>query len=322
MIFLAKTLLVFALIVAFPTAAQEGFRSSDILPSGHPMVRAVAMMSDRLQQRSNGRLYISNLGANDNDSDSFTVAQVRNGSLDMARVNINALSAFIPGAVVPTLPFLFSSMDHKRKILDGPIGQELLASLERHGLIGLCFYDGAERSLYSRTKPIRTIKDLDGLKVGVRRGDRSAILLRSLGADPIPIPLWKTQEALRVGAVDAAEGDIGSYVATGSHRVAPYLSLTRHTQPPSVLIFSARVWRTLSMSDQQLIQESALESVAFMRSLMPAHEAVALATAQSEDAQIVGGVDRNSFKDAFVPLDSTVVEEARLHGLAKRIREE
>ena len=50
-------------------------------------------------------------------------------------------------------------------MLDGPIGQEILASLKPHGLVGLAFYDSGSRSIYNSVRPINTLADAKGLRI-------------------------------------------------------------------------------------------------------------------------------------------------------------
>lgn len=313
--------LLFVLAVAAPASGRD-FRSSDSFPADHPTVRAVAFMGDVVRERSNGRLTLSPRAESDQDSESFVVGQLRNGMLDMARVNLNVLNGSVPGSVLPTLPFVFKSTEHMRRMLDGPVGEEILASLERQGLIGLCFYDGGIRSFYSRTRPIHSVADLKGLKVRVQKADSWAILLRSLGAEPVAMPMAQVKAALQTGVIDAADGDWSSYVAGRHYEAAPFYSLTRHSQPPSVLVFSQRVWRTLSQQDQDLLRQAARESVGHMRSLVDAYDADARRQAEAAGVRIDDEVDRKSFTDALVPLYSVVVEEARLQDFVSRIQAE
>lgn len=311
--------LLLSLSAAWPAAARD-LRSSDAFPSDHPTVRAVEFMGEVVRERTQGRLTISRRAENDQDSDSFILGQVRNGSLDMARVNLNALNVSVPGSVVPTLPFLFKSTEHMRHTLDGSVGDEILAALERQGLIGLCFYDGGMRSFYSRSKPIRSAADLKGLKVRVQRGDSSAIFLRALGAEPVTMPMAQVKMALQTGVIDAADGDWGSYVARDHHTIAPFYSLTQHSQPPSVLVFSQRTWRTLSAEDQNILRQAARESVGYMRSLIDEYEATARGRALAAGVRIEENVDRQSFIDVLVPLYPVVVEEAHLQETVTRIQ--
>jgi TRAP-type C4-dicarboxylate transport system substrate-binding protein len=90
-----------------------------------------------------------------------TIATVRNGTLDMVRVNFALLSNLVPAAIVPALPYFFRSTVQLRHVLDGPIGEELLTELDRQELVGLCFNDTGSPPNYG-TKPVRKAADLAG----------------------------------------------------------------------------------------------------------------------------------------------------------------
>src|SRR5260370_42041381 len=111
-----------ASIAAVPAQAKE-FRSSDIYPADYPTVQAVVQMDKLMRERSAGQHGITGLGHHDRDSDSYAVAHVRDGTLDMARVNIAVLEKS-PPTIVPSLPFLFKSTAQARRVLDGPLGGE------------------------------------------------------------------------------------------------------------------------------------------------------------------------------------------------------
>jgi TRAP-type C4-dicarboxylate transport system substrate-binding protein len=130
----------------------------------------------------------------------------------------------------------------------------------------------------------------------------------------------QVQAALQTGLIDAADGDWASYAAGQHYAVAPFYSLTRHSQPPSVLVFSQRVWRTLSAADQKLLREVARESVGHMRGLIDDYEAAARQRAEAAGAHVEDNVDRQSFIEALVPLYPTVVEEGRLQETVTRIQ--
>lgn len=316
---------VFAFLLLLSTAepvAARDLRLSDASSSDHPTARAMEFMGKAVGERTQGRITISRRAGNGQDSESFLIGQVRNGTLDMARVNLNALNVSVPGSVLPTLPFLFKSTEHMHRTLDGPVGEEILAALERQGLIGLCFHDGGTRSFYSMSKPIRSAADLRGLKVRVQKGDRSAIILQALGAEPVTMPMAHVKAALQMGVIDAAEGDWATYVTGEHHVVAPFYSLTQHSRSLSVLIFSERVWRTLSPADQRILREAARESVGHARGLIGGYEAATRRRAEAAGVRIEENVDRKSFIDAMVPLYPIVVEEARQQAAVTRIRTE
>ena len=212
--FKPSRILAFALtiVVCSSLAHARQFQSSDVEAPDHPAVRSVAYMGELMRQRSAGRLWISDVGASDQNSEIFTVAQLRTGTLDMARFSVTALHGSVPVTVVPTLPFLFASVAHRRRILDGPVGAELLASLEAYDLVGLCFYDAGSRSIYMPTRAVRTPADMKGLRIRVQTSPVMAEVMQALGAIPVPVPYGQVRARLAGGTVDAAENNIISYL--------------------------------------------------------------------------------------------------------------
>ena len=311
--------LLVALCAAFPADARE-FRSSDIYPFDYPTVQAAVQVDKLMRERSGGKLGITVLGYDDRDSENYTAAQVRNGQLDMARINLAALNSLAPSTAVLALPYLFKSKEHTRRILDGPIGEEILASLESHGLIGLCFYDGGPRHFYSVKRAIRTPADLKGLKVRVQQSDVWAGIVRALGAEPVVAPADRVYLKLQSGVIDASEHNWPSYATLRHYQVAPYLSLTEHSMAPAVLVFSKRVWDTLSAEEQTIIRDAARDSVPVMRRLWDDYEVSAERTVEKAGGKIVRDVDRKAFADQLVPLYPSIIEDPRLRSMVRRIQ--
>jgi tripartite ATP-independent transporter DctP family solute receptor len=308
-----------AIVAAFPADARD-FRSSDVYPFDYPTVQAVVRVDKLMRERSEGRLGISVIGQDDRDSENYTVAQVRNGMLDMARVNLAVLNSVVPATAVPALPYLFKSKTHARRILDGPIGEEILASLESQGLIGLCFYDGGPRHFYGNKRAVRTPADLKGMKVRVQPSDMWGGMIRALGAEPVAVPTDRVYLTLQSGVIDAAEHNWPSYVSLRHYHVAPYFSLTEHSMAPTILVFSKRVWDTLPAGDQAIIRSAARESVPLMRQLWDDYETSGRKTVEAAGGDVVADVDKKAFADILVPLYPTIVEDARLRALVRRIQ--
>jgi tripartite ATP-independent transporter DctP family solute receptor len=308
-----------AAAIVVTTANAREFQSSDVLPADAPTVEATKHMGELLRERTGGRLGIK-FGHSDKDSENFTVGQVRTGLLDMARVNLAVFNSMQPETIVPSLPYLFRSAEHMRRVLDGPIGDRILAAMEPAGFVGLCFYDLGARSFYSTKGPIRNVGDFKGLSVRVQPSDIWAEMIRTLGAKPIAIPFDQVAAALKAGVIDASENNWPTYVATGHHRVAKYYSLTEHSMMPGVLVFSRKVWTELSPADQRSVRASARDSVAFMRGKLDAYEVSARLTAENSGSQVIDDVDHKSFADALRPLYSKLLPNPRLQEIIREVQ--
>src|SRR5258708_27693744 len=252
--------------LAFSTSVAQArdLRLADINPPGSPTVEAAEYMNRIICERTDGRQSIEIRQA-DRDSENFTIASVRNGMLDMARVDVAGLNSMVPATIVPTLPYLFRSTSHVRRILDGPIGEAILASMSSAGLVGLCFYDAGAHSFYSRTRAIRRAGDLRGLMVRVQPGSTTGAMVRALQAVPVPLPSDRIQAALKASVIDAVDDNWTNYVASGHYRIARHYGLTKHSMAPGVLVVSKIVWEQLPQTDRAIIRAAAKESVSGMR---------------------------------------------------------
>jgi len=309
------------LLAATPASGRE-FRSSDIYPTNYPTVQAVVQMDKLIRERSTGRHGITVLGRNEGESEADIVAHVRSGAVDMARVNIAALSTNGSSALVPSLPYLFKSTAHMRRVLDGPVGDEILAGLADQGLIGLCFYDAGPRSFYSTRRPIRTVADLKGLKVRVQQSDLWAAAMRAVGAEPAALRFERVFRELESGSIEAADNNWPSYVSSRHYNVAKYFNRTEHSMAPAVLIFSKQTWDSLSREDQALIRSGARDSVAHLRRLWDDYESSSRKIVETAGGEIVSDVDRKSFSDALVPLYPTMIADPKLRDMVRRIQSE
>lgn len=301
------------------TAAAKEFRSSDVHPADYPTVRAVGEISRILSEKTGGKYTIKVFPNSSLGSEKDTVEQVKLGALDMVRVNTAAFNNIVPETVVPALPFIFKSTDHMRRVLDGPIGEQILAALEPQGFIGLAFYDSGSRSFYTANKEIKTLADVKGMKIRVQQSDMWVSMMQAMGANATPMPYAEVYTALRTGVVDAAENNWPSYESSRHYEVAKVYSLTEHSLAPELLVFSKRIWDTLSKEDQALIRAAAKESVPFMRKLWDEREAASRKVVEAAGSKIVT-VDKKSFQDAMKPVYDKFAGTPALADLVKKIQ--
>jgi tripartite ATP-independent transporter DctP family solute receptor len=308
-----------ALGLSTAPAQARDLRLADVHSPDSPTVQAIEYMNRVVRERTDGRQSIEVRQA-DRDSENFTIGSVRNGMLDMARVNVEVLNSLVPATVVPALPYLFRSTSHMRRVLDGPIGEEILASLSTADVVGLCFYDMGAHSFYSRTRPIRRVEDLRGLMVRVQPASSSMAIVRALGATPVAIPASRVFAAFKAGVIDAADDNWTTYISSGHFKVATHYGVTKHSMAPGVVVFSKIVWEQLPQTDRAIIRAAAKESVARMRASFDASELAARQQAEQAGVEVIDDVDRSSFAAALTPLHSTLVSDPKLQDMVRRIQ--
>lgn len=301
-------------------ASARDFRSSDVHPADYPTVQAVNYMGKLIAERTNNKYSIKVYPQSSLGSEKDTVEQTKLGALDMVRVNTAVFTAIAPPTLVPQLPFIFQSKEHMRKVLDGDIGEDILKSVESQGFVGLAFYDSGSRSIYTPSKPIRTVADMKGMKIRVQQSDMWVSLLQALGANATPLPYAEVYTALKTGVVDGAENNWPSYESSRHFEVAKYYSLTDHSMAPEILVFSKVVWDKLSADEQKIIRTAAKESVPFMRKLWDERETASRKTVEAAGSVIVQDVDKKSFQDAVKPVYDKFAADPKLQALIARVR--
>ena len=238
--FFLKTLLASAAAFAFSAQATE-FRSSDIHPDDYPTVLAVRHMGEELSKATGGKHTIKVFAKSALGGEKDTIEQTKLGALAMTRVNVAPMNNICAATIVPTMPFLFRSTEHMRKVLDGAIGDEILKDCEAQGFVGLAFYDSGARSIYTVKKPLKTLADTKGLKVRVQQSDLWVSLLEAMGANATPMPYGEVYTALKTGLIDAAENNYPSYESSRHFEVAKYYNKTEHSMAPEILLFSKKI---------------------------------------------------------------------------------
>lgn len=300
-------------------AQAQTLRSTDIHPDGYPTVEAVKFMGKLLEQRTNGRIKINVFHSAQLGQEKDTIEQTRFGVLDMNRINMAPFNNLIPATNVPSLPFIFRSVDHMRKVMDGPIGESILKEFEKHDLVGLAFYDSGARSFYNSKRPITKPDDMKGLKIRVQQSDMFISLVSALGANATPMNFGEVYSGLQTGLIDGAENNWPSYESTKHFEVSKFYSLTEHSLSPEVLVMSKKSFDKLSKEDQALVKAAAKESVAEMRKLWDAREKASEAKVKAGGA-VVNTVEKQPFIDAMKPVYEKFVKDQALKDLVAAIQ--
>lgn len=294
------------------------FTGSDTHPADYPTVKAVEFMGQWLSEQTNGRLGIKVFAGGQLGSEMDTLEITSFGGLDFNRVNLAPMNSIEPMSIPFCLPFVFDSVAHMRRTVDGATGDTVLAAFEKQGLIGLCFYDSGARSFYNRLRPVRTPADLQGVKIRVQASDLYVAMINALGANAVPIPFGEVYQALAQGVIDGAENNWPSFVSSRHYEVANYLSLTEHLLTPEVLVMGKPSWDRLSASDKDLVREAARVSVPYMRRLWDAQVAEAR-QAVAESSVEVNGVDKEPFAALMRPVWDQFVTSPEQRSIVEQI---
>ena len=303
------------------TATARDFRAADTQSEDYPTVQALNFMDRLIAERSQGRHRIRVFHSRQLGEEKETIEQTRAGAIDLNRTNVAPIGSFVPEANVLALPFLFRSIEHLHKVLDGPIGEDILASFEPYGFVGLAFYDSGARSIYNSVRPVRGIADMKGLRIRVQQSELMVGMIKALGAEAVELPYGQVITGLTTKLIDGAENNWPSYVTTNHYNAARNYTLTEHTMSPEVLVMSVRAWESLSPDDRKIFREAARESSRYMRAQWSTWEERSRAQALKAGNVIVSDFDKRPFEAAMAGLYDQALGEPKLKTLVDRIRQ-
>lgn len=290
-----------------------------VLDQSHPVHAALMMFAKRVGELSNGTVITEVFPNGQLGSEPETIEQLQRGALALVKTSAAAMEGFVPDMAVFGLPYLFRDNDHYWKVLNSPVGRELLVAGASSGIHGVCYYDSGSRSFYTVGKPILTPGDVKERKLRVLPSKMARDLIATLGGGATPIPFGELYTALQQSMVDGAENNPPSFYTSRHYEVAKHFSLDEHTRVPDLLIFSQKIWDTLTPQARAWIDQAAAESVIFQRKLWIEKTAEALAEVEKAGVKIY-----HPDKQPFIDATASMLEDykgTRIGDLARQIRD-
>jgi tripartite ATP-independent transporter DctP family solute receptor len=305
-----------------PGLAQQKMvlKASDVHALGYPTVEAVVRMGKKMEAATNGRLSIQMFPAMQLGGEKEMIEQAQVGALQFARISVGPMGPIVDELNVFNLPFVFRDESHMRKVIDGPIGDEMLAKLTAHPtarLVGLAWMDAGVRSVYTK-KPIKAPTDLKGLKIRMMGNPIFVETMNAMGGNGISMGFNELYNALKTGVVDGAENNPPSLLTQNHYQVTKFYSLTGHLIIPEILVFSKATWEKMPKADQDLIKKLSREAQLEQRGLWDKMVADSNAKLKAAGVQFVE-VDRKVFYDATKPVREKY--GAKYAALVKRIED-
>lgn len=287
----------------------------------HSVHQAMIKADEHLNKLSGGKMRIQIYPNQQLGSERECLELLQIGSLDMAKVSGAVMENFAPKLRIFGLPFLFDDKQHLFRVLDGPIGKEILSEGDDYWLKGIGFYDSGSRSFYTRERPVETPDDLQGLKIRVQESASAFEMVKQLGGSPTPISWGELYTAIQQGVVDGAENNPPSFYLSRHYEVCKYYIIDEHTMIPDILLVSTHLWNRLKPQEQEWLQKAIDLSVPYQRELWIQSENESL-QAVIEAGVEVSYPEKRLFQEATLPMYESFREDPEISILIDRIRNE
>ena len=310
-----------SLLSSLPAHAQQIIKATDVHPLGYPTVEALVRMGAKLEKATNGKYKLQMFPSMQLGGEKEMIEQAQVGALQIARISVGPMGPIVDELNVFNMPFVFRDEAHMRKVIDGPIGAEMLGKLSNSSarLIALGWMDAGTRNVYS-DKPVTKPADLKGMKIRMMGNPLFVETMNAMGGNGIAMGFNELHQALQTGVVDGAENNEPTLFAQNHYQTpkGKVYSLTGHLIIPEIFVYSKASWDKLPKGDQDLIRKLSREAQLEQRKLWDAYVAEATGKLKAAGIQFVKA-DKEAFYKATQPVRDKY--GAKYSGLIQKIRD-
>jgi tripartite ATP-independent transporter DctP family solute receptor len=251
----------------------------------------------KVAEKTNGQVAIKWVGSGQLGGLKENLEAIIAGNLELCGVNNANLAPLYPNTMLFDFPFIFRDYEHMKKVVRGPIGQQVYGEFEQKTGIKLIM-----TGLPDGARPVLNPDDVKGLKLRVMEAPLMVDTFRALGAIPTPMASTEVYMAAKQGVIDGAEWGPLGIIEQKSYETAKYYTLTKHFNMPGSVGMSAKWFNGLKPEHQKAIMEAAEEARAWFDKEFDADEARALAEVKKRGMEIVENPDIERFRTAVKPV--------------------
>ena len=294
-------------IAAAPGAsAQTVLKAADVHPPGYPTVAAIESLGKKFEAATKGKYRMQMFPNSVLGSEKTMIEQTQVNAIQILRTSLGPVGPVVPDVNVFNMPFVFRNEEHMRKVIDGPIGDEILQKISASParLVALGWMDGGSRSLYTK-RPVRKPEDLKGQKVRMMGNPLFVDTMNAMGGNGISMGYGEVYSALQTGVVDGAENNPPSFFTSNHYTTGTkYYSQTNHLIIPEIFVMSKIAWDKLTADEQALMRKLAREAQMEQRVLWDKSVADYTAKLKAAGVEFVE-VDTRPFYEATAPVRAT-----------------
>jgi tripartite ATP-independent transporter DctP family solute receptor len=282
----AAALFMLPLSAALAQVSERTIKFSFLNQADHPQGLGAAKFAELVKQKSAGKFTVKLFAGGTLGGDLQTVSALQGGTVEMTVLNAGLLASQVKEFSAMDIPFLFNNSKEAFAVMDSDFAKRLLNRLQDKNLVGLGYWDLGFRNVTNSKHPIAKLEDFSGLKLRVLQLPTYINLFNTVGSNAVPMPFTELYPALETKAVDGQDNPVTVIYNSKLFEVQKYLSLTRHTYNPQVLLISKKFWSQLSPAEQKIITEASAEATVYQRKVSLEREATALEALKKAGMQV------------------------------------
>lgn len=302
-----KSSFIFAALIACVSAVAGAANAQTEIKIGYALAEnshygaGAKAWAQAVEEATNGKFKFRQFPSSALGGEREVVEGLQLGTIEATIVSTGTLSNFVPAVGATDIPFLFRDLRHAREVLDGPIGQKVLADFDDRGMVALGWGEQGFRHITNNRHPINTPADLAGLKLRTMENPVHITAFETLGAAPTPMAWPEVIGALQQGTIDGQENPLSVIVSAKLNEVQKYLTLTGHVYSPAMLLVSKPFYDNLSDVDKQAFRDGAAKGVAAMRAFVDDVEKTGVETMKERGMQVneLSAEQKAAFQEAL-----------------------
>jgi tripartite ATP-independent transporter DctP family solute receptor len=280
-----------------PTVLKIGYATSK---ESHYGVGST-VFCDEVEKGTQGRFKCQHFANSALGGEREQIEAIQLGTQDLVNTSTGPVGNFVPEVKIVDIPFLFRDYEHARKVMDGPIGQDILTKFPSKGIIALAWTENGFRHMTNSKRDIVKPSDAAGLKMRTMENKVHMDGYRTFGILPTPMAFPELFGALQQGTVDGQENPIPVILASKFSQVQKHLSLTGHVYSPALLLLSPKVWNKLSDADKKVFVDAAKKAAVAQRKKVNDDENNGIAQLEKDGMKVTKVVDGAAFREALKP---------------------
>jgi TRAP-type transport system periplasmic protein len=265
---------------------------------------AIDTFAKEVAARTGGRYKVETFYNGSLGGERESIEAVQLGTQELAFSSSGPVPNFVPETKILDVPFLFRDKAHARAVLDGPIGQDLLAKFDAKGFKALAWGENGFRHMTNSKRDVKAPEDLKGLKMRTMENPVHIAAYKGLGIITTPMAFPEVFTALQQGTVDGQENPLPVIMSAKFSQVQKHLSLTGHVYSPCIFVMNKASFDKLSAADKTAFLQAAKVAVKANRDRVDQDDANGVKELRAQGMTVIENVDKAKFVAMLAPVNA------------------
>ncbi|MRI35190.1 C4-dicarboxylate ABC transporter [Endozoicomonas sp. OPT23] len=227
-------------------------------PKGKMAIRFEELVEQRLPGQVDVKVYPNSQLFGDNK----VLEAMLLGDVQLAAPSLSKFQKYTKQLQLFDLPFLFEDMAAVERFQQSEVGQNMLKSVEKKGLVGMGYIHNGMKQL-SAYEPLKLPSDAKGKKFRIQTSDILAAQFAQVGGIPLKKPFSEVFTLLQTKAVDGTENPWSNIYSKKFHEVQPFITESNHGLLDYMVVTSKEFLMGLPADIRPVVEQSLKEAIAY-----------------------------------------------------------